>query len=74
MTWNCQNSDFHSYRQFTRTERDSEHADQSKKTTGEPRSQAEVSKLVLKLLPVFPAAQQLSSKNPICNDILHFYH
>ena len=74
MTWNCQNSDFHSYRQFTRTERDSEHADQSKKTTGEPRSQAEVSKLVMKLLPVFLAAQQLSSNNPICNDILHFYH
>ena len=74
MTWNCQNSDFHSYRQFTRTERDSEHADQSKKTTGEPRSQAEVSKLVLKLLTVFLAAQQLSSNNPICNDILHFYH
>lgn len=57
MTWNCQNSDFHSYRQFTKTERDSEHADQSKKTTGEPRSQAEVLKLVLKLLPVFLAAQ-----------------
>ena len=56
MTWNCQNSDFHSYRQFTKTERDSEHADQSKKTMGEPRSQAEVSKLVLKLLPVFLAA------------------
>ena len=74
MTWNCQNSDFHSYRQFTKTERDSEHADQSKKTTGEPRSQAEVSKLVLKLLPVFLAAQQLSSNNPICNHILHFYH
>ena len=74
MTWNCQNSDFHSYRQFTKTKRDSEHADQSKKTTGEPRSQAEVSKLVLKLLPVFLAAQQLSSNNPICNDILHCYH
>ena len=74
MTWNCQNSDFHSYRQFTKTERGREHADQSKKTTGEPRSQAEVSKLVLKLLPVFLAAQQLSSNNPICNDILHFYH
>ena len=74
MTWNCQNSDFHSYRQFTKTKRDSEHADQSKKTMGEPWSQAQVSKLVLKLLPVFLTAQQLSSNRPIRNDILHFYY